>query len=101
MRSTEQASLLGIYLVGFQLPLSGAVLALPELIGNFTRPFIAAYWSWAGQLRSMTETSHYVGIKAAAPTDFADLPLCTYILAAHILIGCTAAYIGCRRHLWD
>ena len=28
MRTAEQASLLSIYLVGFQLPLSGAVLAL-------------------------------------------------------------------------
>ena len=32
MRTAEQASLLSIYLVGFQLPLSGAVLALPEHI---------------------------------------------------------------------
>jgi len=40
MRTAEQASLLSIYLVGFQLPLSGAVLALPEHIEALTRPFI-------------------------------------------------------------
>ncbi len=101
MRSPEQASLLCIYLVGFQLPLSGAVLALPEVIGRITRPFIAAYWSWAGQLRSMTDTPHYVGIKAASPTELADVHLGCYVLAAHLIIGCAAAYIGCRRHLWD
>jgi len=32
MKTSEQASLLSIYLVGFQLPLSGAVLALLRLL---------------------------------------------------------------------
>ena len=32
MKSPEQASLVSIYLVGFQLPLSGAVLGLPESV---------------------------------------------------------------------
>ena len=50
MGSAEQASLVSIYLVGFQLPLSGAVLALPEWAGILARPFIAAYWSWSGVL---------------------------------------------------
>ena len=31
MKTAEQASLVSIYLVGFQLPLSGAVLALPKV----------------------------------------------------------------------
>ncbi|MDB4282865.1 ABC transporter permease, partial [Akkermansiaceae bacterium] len=48
MRTAEQASLLSVYLVGFQLPLSGAILALPENIEVLTRPFISAYWSWSG-----------------------------------------------------
>ena len=47
-KNAEQASLLSIYLVGFQLPLSGAVLALPVAIEPLTRPFIAAYWAWSG-----------------------------------------------------
>ena len=37
MGSAEQASLVSIYLVGFQLPLSGAVLALPRM-GRYPRP---------------------------------------------------------------
>ena len=32
MKTAEQASLVSIYLVGFQLPLSGAVLALPKVL---------------------------------------------------------------------
>ena len=43
----DRASLLSIYLVGFQLPLSGAVLALPEQVEGFIRPFISAYWAWS------------------------------------------------------
>lgn len=41
--SPERASLLAIYLVGLQLPLSGAVLAMPEWLTWLSRPFIAAY----------------------------------------------------------
>jgi len=47
-RSAENASLLSVYLVGLQLPLSGAVLALPHVLGLATRPFIAAYWVGPG-----------------------------------------------------
>jgi ABC-type multidrug transport system ATPase subunit len=36
--SSEQASLGSLYLVGFQLPLSGAILALPDFLGVITRP---------------------------------------------------------------
>ncbi|MDB4668165.1 ATP-binding cassette domain-containing protein, partial [Akkermansiaceae bacterium] len=54
MRTAEQASLLSVYLVGFQLPLSGAILALPENIEVLTRPFISAYWSWSGSVKSLT-----------------------------------------------
>ncbi len=42
--SPERASLLAIYLVGFQLPLSGAALALPDWLNAACRPFIAAFW---------------------------------------------------------
>jgi hypothetical protein len=51
--------LLSVYLVGFQLPLSGAVLALPDAIGTMVRPFIAAYWSWSGYLQTLRETRFY------------------------------------------
>jgi len=52
-KTADQASLLSIYLVGFQLPLSGTVLAFPEWAGWMTRPFISAYWSWAGFMDGM------------------------------------------------
>ena len=52
-RTPSQASLISIYFVGFQLPLSGAVLALPDWAIHLTRPFIAGYWSWAGTIQTL------------------------------------------------
>jgi len=54
--SADKASLLSVYLVGFQLPLSGIVLALPEVLTWLCRPFINAYWGWAGYFSSMMDT---------------------------------------------
>ncbi len=49
-RNASQAPLVSVYFVGFQLPLSGAVLALPDVVAKITRPSIAAYRSWAGAI---------------------------------------------------
>ena len=57
--SPEKASLLSIYLVGFRLPLSGIVLSLPDFLVWTLRPFIKAYWSWAGYFLTMKEYKLY------------------------------------------
>jgi hypothetical protein len=102
MKSPEQASLLSIYLVGFQLPLSGAVLALPGSLEKIIQPLIAAYWSWSGQLSSMRTSDYFVGINQAVPTTIvSDTSVSTAILMAHILCGLVAAWIGCKRHRWN
>jgi hypothetical protein len=59
MKTAEQASLVSIYLVGFQLPLSGAVLALPKALSWITQPFIATYWGWSGFIQTMHDTRFY------------------------------------------
>ncbi|MGJ8654900.1 MAG: ATP-binding cassette domain-containing protein [Akkermansiaceae bacterium] len=101
MKTSEKASLLSIYLVGFQLPLSGAVLALPETVGIITRPFISAYWAWAGSL-SHLRTDYYASVKdvTQTPIDPGSVT-CLTILATQILIGLTLTYIGIRRHQWE
>ncbi|PWM29671.1 MAG: ABC transporter [Verrucomicrobia bacterium] len=57
--SPEKSNLVSIYLVGFQLPLSGVVLALPEALKWVCRPFIGTYWGWAGYLTSMKDSPIY------------------------------------------
>lgn len=102
LRSADQASLLSIYLVGFQLPLSGAVLALPGTFEKFIQPFIAAYWSWSGQLAAMRPTDYFVAITSAIPTPvIIDPSLPLIILGFHLGAGLIFAWIGCLRHQWD
>jgi len=100
-RTPEQASLVSVYLVGFQLPLSGAVLALPDFLSELTKPFIAAYWSWSGILQTMQDTSFYEAVKLVANTDLAPIPLCIWAMLCHVLIGIVIAWLGAMRSQWD
>lgn len=89
-RSPERASLLAIYLVGLQLPLSGAVLALPEVLSWVTRPFIAAYWGWSGYLKCLTDFRHYDIVREATDTFIAPWDVSLAVLALHVM----AAFVG-------
>ena len=101
MRSAENASLLCVYLVGFQLPLSGAVLALPHVIGAMTRPFIAAYWGWSGYLQTMRETRFYDFVHTISQTDLAAIELCGWVLLMHAVSGILVAYLGAQHSRWE
>ena len=68
-RTPEQASLLSIYLVGFQLPLSGAVLALPPFAEWIARPFISAYWAWSGGVSAL-QRSPFNAVDMVSDTSF-------------------------------
>lgn len=99
--SADQASLASIYLVGFQLPLSGAVLALPAGLDAAMRPFIAAYWSWSGVLQSLRETRYYDVLELVVPTGLSNASLCAWVLILHVCIGIFAAWLGCLRATWS
>jgi ABC-type multidrug transport system ATPase subunit len=100
MRTAEQASLLSIYLVGFQLPLSGAVLALPEHIEAFTRPFISAYWAWSGSVEAL-QTQVLDAVKSVIDTGLSPQNACLFTLGAHIGVALVAAWAGACRPQWD
>lgn len=100
-RTTEQSSLISVYFVGFQLPLSGAVLALPDWLGVMTRPFISAYWSWSGFLETMRDTRFYDLVKIITETPLASYPACFWVLGCQALVGLIIAYFGCVRAQWD
>lgn len=100
MKTAEQSSLLSVYLVGFQLPLSGAILALPESIESIARPFISAYWAWSGSIESMSP-SYRNAIDAVTETSFESVSVCHYLLMIHILTGLIVTYRGLRQHQWD
>lgn len=100
-RSAENSSLLCVYLVGFQLPLSGAVLALPHTIGWMTRPFIAAYWGWSGFLQTMRDTRFYDFVQGTVQTDLSPIQLCIWVLFMHAIGGVLVAYVGARNSRWE
>lgn len=99
--SAERASLLSIYLVGFQLPLSGVVLALPDAVVWLLRPFINAYWSWAGYFSSMKDYQIYDAYRMG---DVSWLPSAwgaALVLCLHIVVGAAFVLYGCRNRQWD
>ena len=88
--------------MGFQLPLSNAVLALPAVVALFTQPFIAAFWGWSGQLDHLVTTTAYdVGIEKALPTTLAPFETCVAVLFAHVAVGLFVTYVGVHRHRWE
>jgi ABC-type multidrug transport system ATPase subunit len=98
--SAEQASLASIYLVGFQLPLSGAVLALPAWMEGVARPFVVAYWSWSGFLQAFRDTRYYEAVMTVSQTALSHPVLCAWVLGCHAVVGLFLAWIGCRRGRW-
>jgi ABC-type multidrug transport system ATPase subunit len=100
MASADQASLLSIYLVGFQLPLSGAVLALPKMLEPIIQPFISAYWSWSGIVTSLEDKSRTAADLVTEAT-LRDAAACFAVLAAHLAVGLALAWSGARRSRWN
>jgi ABC-type multidrug transport system ATPase subunit len=100
-RTPEKATILSIYLVGFQLPLSGAVLSLPDWIEGAVNPFIAAFWSWSGSLRSMSDTAFYDAVTKVTDTTLVTPELAGFVLIAHIIIGLSMAYVGSKGSQWE
>lgn len=97
MKSPDQASLASVYLVGFQLPLSGAVLALPEFLGGLVRPLVSSYWSWSGVLQTLRDGHYHQIIESVIQTPLASSGLCLWVLLTHIVLGLLVAWGGCER----
>jgi len=97
LNTAEQASLASIYLVGFQLPLSGAVLALPTWLGAMVRPFIAAYWSWSGMLQTLRGERYYDIVNMVIQTGLSASNICLCVLGIHVAVGLVMTFQGCGR----
>ncbi len=100
MRSADQANLLSIYLVGFQLPLSGAILALPKLFEPIIRPFISAYWSWSGSVSAL-DSDYGQAVRTVSETGISPNQLCVIMLSIHIAAGLVIAMFGLRKTMWQ
>ena len=102
LASPEKASLLSIYMVGFQLPLSGVVLALPPALEWVCRPVVHAYWSWSGYMRSMEAQTLYDAYREMSPNlVIVSSSVGLAALAIHAAVGIGMTTAGCvqRRPL--
>lgn len=100
-KTPEKATILCIYLVGFQLPLSGAVLTLPDWLENWVQPLVVAFWSWSGSLSSMRSTAFYDAVKQVTSTDLIGPGIAGFVLFVHVLVGLGMTFIGVQRSQWD
>ena len=104
LTSPEKSSLLSIYLVGFQLPLSGVVLALPPALTWLCRPFINSYWGWSGYMKSMMGLPLYDAYTASMPNQSAYVASTTDGLAVLLvqgLFGICLVVFGCQQKRWS
>ena len=97
MDSAERASLASVYLVGFQLPLAGIVLKLPEWLEWICRPFINAYWAWSGMVRTMEDSRYYDAVSKAYGGITMDMLWCFLVLAAQGILGIILVIRGSSR----
>ena len=84
-KTPERASLLAVYSVGLQLPLSGAVLALPHWLSLLTQPVIAAYWGWSGYLRTFESFRHFDVVSQSTKTIIVAYEASVGVLLVHII----------------
>jgi ABC-type multidrug transport system ATPase subunit len=104
LTSPEKSSLLSIYLVGFQLPLSGVVLALPPALTWLCRPFINAYWGWSGYMESMLGLPLYDAYTASMPNQSTYIASTTFgmiVLLIQGLFGICLVVFGCQQKRWS
>lgn len=100
-KSAEKASLLSIYLVGFQLPLSGVVLALPDALVWICRPFINSYWGWAGYLSSMLDTRLWDAFRENNAEWVASPAQAIVALVLQGAVGAALVLWGSSRKQWQ
>ena len=104
LTSPEKSSLLSIYLVGFQLPLSGVVLALPASLTWVCRPFINSYWGWSGYMKSMMGLPLYDAYTASMPNQnayVASNSMGMTVLLVQGLLGVCLVVYGCQQKRWN
>jgi len=73
------------------------VLALPEYVSTFCRPFIAAYWGWSGYLKTLANSPHYDIVRQSTDTAIADFYPCLFVLSLHAILGGLVAWVFVAR----
>ncbi|AHF94973.1 ABC transporter (plasmid) [Opitutaceae bacterium TAV5] len=94
--SAEKASFVSVFLVGLQLPLSGVVLALPSYLLWVCRPFINAFWAWAGYLNAMNHTRFYDAFRLNNDRWLPGSGFALSMLGVQAIAAVAILFYGCR-----
>ncbi len=97
LKSEDRAQLLSIYLVGFQLPLSGIVLALPDVLIWLFRPLISAYWGWAVYLGAFRDDPLYDAVVRVNREVIPNFEAGVILLGSQAIFGAILVWLGCRQ----
>jgi hypothetical protein len=95
-RSTARAGIGCFCLAAVQLPLSGVLLAPPDLFVWMARPLTTLPWGAAAYLQSMAGTRFYEVLQIVSPLALSPAGLCALVLAAQAALGFFLAHFGCK-----
>ena len=96
-RTAAQGAARGWALAFVQAPLSGAVLALPSVLGHAVQPVVTAYYGWAGSMETLKGTALFPGVDLVNGTWFTVPSVAVVMLLVHAVIGLLLLITGLRR----
>jgi len=83
-------------LAALQLPLSGTVLAPPEMLSWIVRPLGTLYWGASAYLQSMQGTRFYEVLQVVTPLPLIPVFPCLAILGSQVVLGILLTIAGCK-----
>jgi hypothetical protein len=73
------------------------VLALPEVLVWICRPFINAYWGWAGYFASMIDSRFYDAYRLQSAEMIPSAGLAGAVLCVHFCFAAACVFWGCQK----
>lgn len=96
-KTGDLASARAWLLAFLQVPLCGALVALPAGLGTMIQPFVTAYYGWSGSIEAMKSSRLFDSFDLINGTWFASPGLALSLLFVHFLIGLLMLLIGLKR----
>lgn len=80
-----------------QLPLSGALLALPSGLASTLQPLVTAFYAWSGSLHTLKGTPVFEPFTVSNGTWLATPAIAVFMLLLHAFAGLALTIYGVRR----
>jgi hypothetical protein len=80
-----------------QVPLSGALLALPSGLASTLQSFVTAFYAWSGSLHTLKSTPLFETFTVSNTTSLATPGIAIFMLLLHAVAGLALTIYGVRR----